>query len=96
MGFSIVTVFEVLHYLSQSLCGKFRNCLSGSKCCSLCEDKQTLGESLITRQPKRNKSDSPNGTDINIIGNHCIRSLPDDSTRETTIIKSNCCCVDGK
>ena len=95
MGFSIVTVFEVLHYLSQSLCGKFRNCLNGSKFSSFCEDKQTLGESLITRQPKRNKSDSPNRTDIKIIGGHCVRSFPD-STGETTKIKSNCCCVDGK
>ena len=92
MGFSIVTVFEVLHYLSQSLCGKFRKCLSGGM---WQKEQQTLGESLITRQPKRSNSDSPNRTEIKIIGGHCVRSLPD-STEETTIIKSNCCCVDGK
>ena len=95
MGFSIVTVFEVLHYLSQSLCGKFRQCIGGSKFSSYCDDRQIIGDSLISRQPKRNKKESPNTTDVKVIGGTCVRTLPD-STRETEIIKSNCCCVDGK
>ena len=98
MGFSIVTVFEVLHYLSQSLCGKFRNCLSRIRSSSCLDDKQLIGgESPISRQPRRvTNGGSPNKpTDIKIIGGHCAISPPDPTSRHS-LHKCSCCCSDGK
>ena len=97
MGFSIVTVFEVLHYLSQSLCGKFKKCLPYPKMFSCCEKQKIMGESLISRQPKRScNNTSTNQKDLTVIDESKVFSPPDSSIKYKYNRKSNCCCVDGK
>ena len=108
MGFSIVTVFEVLHYLSQSFCGKFQKCMSKTpKYVSCCEDKELMSESPVSRQPKRGSFNASPITNTKLIvgdvGSHrhqCVRfppnpesSLTNNSTHKD---KNNCCCDDGK
>ena len=96
MGFSIVTVFEVLHYLWQGFCGKFRTCLNCKKS-SCCRDNELIDEEIspISRQSKRGTSrHTQTTTDITIMGGHCVRSP--DSTSKHKRDRSICCCVDGK
>ena len=96
MGFSIVTVFEVLHYLSQSLCGKFRRCLPCPKLFSCCKKQNLMGDSLSSRQPKRNcNNTSTHRKDLSVINENNVRSPPDSITKHKYNRKSNCCCIDG-
>ena len=96
MGFSIVTVFEVLHYLSQSLCGRFRNRLPCPKLFSCCETKKLSGESLISRQPKRTcNNSSSNHKDLNVVDESKSRSPPHSIRKYKYNRRSNCCCIDG-
>ena len=102
MGFSIVTVFEVLHYVCQSLCGKCRRCLHCKN--TLRNGGETL-EVVSTRQP--NPANGSNtltntttsttttkttpGTDVRMVGSNCIRSA--DSTNKSNANNSSCCCI---
>ena len=81
MGFSIVTVFEVLHYLSQSFCGKFQKCMSKTpKYVSCCEDKELMSESPVSRQPKRGSfNTSPIANTKLVVGDVGTHTLTRDS-----------------